>query len=174
MGIIELAIVSLLYILPAYIANSSAALFGGGFPLDFGKNFFDGKRLFGNGKTFRGLFLGLLFGIAAGNVEGFFLLGTSFSLGPVEFYTELGILLSVGALLGDLCASFVKRRLGFKQGQMFPIVDQLDFVVGAIIFSALLYMPTLEMVVFLIIITPIIHLVLNTIGYLLKLKRVPW
>jgi CDP-diglyceride synthetase len=29
-------------------------------------------------------------------------------------------------------------------------------------------------VIFLIIITPLIHLLLNIIGYLLKLKKVPW
>jgi CDP-2,3-bis-(O-geranylgeranyl)-sn-glycerol synthase len=173
MDVINLAIVSFLYILPAYIANSSAALFGGGLPLDMGKKL--GKhRILGDGKTFRGLFVGIVFGTTAGSVIGFFASGTEFGIGSINFYTLLGFLLSSGAMLGDLIKSFFKRRLGFERGQMLPLIDQLDFVVGAIVLGSLIYVPTLAMVVFLIIITPIIHLLLNVIGYLLKLKKVPW
>jgi len=173
MDLVNLAIISLLYILPAYIANSSAALYGGGIPLDFGRNLRK-HRIFGGGKTFIGLFIGVLCGTVAGNVEGFFLQGTSFAIGDIIFYSELGFLLSLGAMLGDLTASFIKRRLGYATGQMLPIIDQLDFVVGAIILGSTLYRPSFEMVVFLIIVTPLIHVLLNAIGYLLKLKKVPW
>lgn len=173
MDLITLAIVSFLYILPAYIANSSAALFGGGLPLDLGRKL--GKhRIFGDGKTFRGLALGILFGTAAGNVMGYALAGTGFSLGSIWFYTILGFLLSGGAMAGDLIKSFFKRRLGYKRGQMLPIIDQLDFIIGGIALGSLAYVPSLETVIFLIIITPLIHLFLNIVGYLLRLKSVPW
>jgi len=173
MDIIIFVIASFLYILPAYIANSSAALFGGGYPLDFGMKL-KRHRIFGSGKTFRGFILGVLFGTVAGNVMGFLLAGTAFSLGTIELYTALGFLLSVGAMLGDLVKSFFKRRLGFKSGQMLPIIDQLDFVIGAIALGSFAYIPSIKTVIFLIIITPLIHLLLNIIGYLLKLKKVPW
>ena len=173
MDLITLAIVSFLYILPAYIANSSAALFGGGTPLDLGRKL--GKhRLFGDGKTFRGLVLGILFGTAAGNVIGYALMGTEFTIGSIWFYTVLGFLLSSGAMAGDLIKSFFKRRLGYKRGQMLPIIDQLDFIIGSIALGSIAYIPSLETVIFLIIITPLIHLLLNVIGFLLKLKKVPW
>ena len=41
--------------IPAYIPNPAAALVGGGTPIDFGKCAKDGNRLFGDGKTWRGL-----------------------------------------------------------------------------------------------------------------------
>ena len=173
MDVITFVIISFLYILPAYIANSSAALFGGGFPLDFGKKL-RRHRIFGKGKTFRGLVLGVLFGTVAGNVMGFLLAGTEFSLGSIELYTALGFLLSVGAMAGDLIKSFFKRRFGYKSGQMLPIIDQLDFILGAMVLGSLIYIPSIKTVIFLIIITPLIHLLLNIIGYLLKLKKVPW
>ena len=173
MDVITFVIISFLYILPAYIANSSAALFGGGHPLDFGKKLRK-HRIFGEGKTFRGFVLGVLFGTVAGNVLGFLLAGTVFSLGSIEFYTALGLLLSIGAMLGDLVKSFFKRRIGYKSGQMLPIIDQLDFIIGAIALGSFVYIPSFKTVIFLIIITPLIHLLLNIIGYLLKLKKVPW
>ncbi len=173
MDIPTFVIASFLYILPAYIANSSAALFGGGYPLDFGKKLRK-HRIFGEGKTFRGFILGVLFGTVAGNVMGFILVGTGFSTGSIEFYTALGFLLSFGAMLGDLVKSFFKRRLAFKSGQMLPLIDQLDFIIGAMVLGSIVYIPSLKTVIFLIIITPLIHLLLNIIGYLLKLKKVPW
>ena len=38
--------------------------------MDFGKNFVDGKRIFGNNKTFRGFFFGWGVGFGVGLVEG--------------------------------------------------------------------------------------------------------
>lgn len=40
----------LLFILPAYIANATPVLFGGGMPVDFRRKFIDGERLLGDGK----------------------------------------------------------------------------------------------------------------------------
>ena len=57
----------LLFLAPMYFANSSAMLLGGKTPIDLGKNFFDGKPIFGKGKTFRGFF----FGIAMGTIAAF-------------------------------------------------------------------------------------------------------
>ena len=48
--------------LPAYVPNSAAAVFGGGTPIDFGKTCGDGRRIFGDGKTHRGFFGGVLCG----------------------------------------------------------------------------------------------------------------
>ena len=53
-------------ILPAYIANGSAVLVGGGTPIDFGKTWRDGKRILGDGKTWRGLFAGAILGMIGG------------------------------------------------------------------------------------------------------------
>ena len=45
------------------------------------------------------------------------------------------VLIPLGALLGDLTGAFIKRRLGIQPGGLLPIVDQIDFVVGAVVFS---------------------------------------
>ena len=69
MVITTLLLEALLFIFPAYCANGTPVLAGGGLPMDLGKNFFDGKRIFGSNKTFRGFFFGLTIGILVGLVE---------------------------------------------------------------------------------------------------------
>ncbi|HIH61481.1 MAG TPA: CDP-archaeol synthase, partial [Methanobacteriales archaeon] len=50
------------FMLPAYIANVSALVFGGGPPLDLGYRFIDKRRLIGDGVTWRGSVIGTLLG----------------------------------------------------------------------------------------------------------------
>src|SRR5659263_523722 len=63
---LSLIIDALWLMLPAYVPNSSAVLFSGKTPVDFGRNLIDGRRIFGPGKTFRGLIGGTLSGILVG------------------------------------------------------------------------------------------------------------
>src|SRR5665647_3184936 len=55
--------------LPAYLPNSFAAVFGGGKPIDGGRTLKDGRRIIGDGKTYRGLFSGIFFGVLAGSIQ---------------------------------------------------------------------------------------------------------
>ena len=164
MDIATLIIAALKFVFPAYCANAVPVIAGGGKPMDFGKNFFDGKRVFGNNKTYRGFFFGLAVGIAVGLVESF-LFGY-----PLLF----SVLSPLGALLGDLAAAFLKRRLGIAPGGLFPVVDQVDFVVGALLFSLPLAIVSWELAIAVLIITPPIHLVTNFVAYKLGLKKNPW
>jgi CDP-2,3-bis-(O-geranylgeranyl)-sn-glycerol synthase len=170
----DLVIRAFLFILPAYIANSSAALFGGRTPLDLGKNMKDNRRVFGDGKTFQGLFAALFFGTVAGYMIGTFVQGTEFAIGNIEFYTLLGFIMSLGAMVGDITASFIKRRRGIKRGHPVIGLDQLDFLIVAMIFGSVMYFPGWPEVILLLIVTPIIHLFLNYLGYKLRCKSVPW
>ena len=54
---------------PAYVPNPVAALCGGGTPIDFDRNHSDGRRLLGDGKTYRGLACGVLAGITVGALQ---------------------------------------------------------------------------------------------------------
>jgi len=162
--IIETIIEALKFILPAYCANAIPVIIGGGKPLDLGKNYKDGRRIFGENKTFRGFFSGLIIGSLVGIAENLF-----FGY-PILF----GFITSLGALTGDLVKSFFKRRIGLKPGKMLPVADQLDFVLGATLFSFLLMPPTLEVFITIIIITPPVHLITNFLAYLLKLKSHPF
>lgn len=165
MDVATIVVESLKLIFPAYCANAAPVLVGGGLPLDFGKNFLDGRRVFGKNKTFRGFFFGLAIGILVGLVE----------IIVFGYPTILFIVLSLlGALLGDLAGAFLKRRLDIAPGGLLPVVDQVDFVVGAILLSLPLSIITLELAVAMLIITPPIHLLTNFAAYKLKLKGNPW
>jgi CDP-2,3-bis-(O-geranylgeranyl)-sn-glycerol synthase len=162
---VQLIVDALKFMFPAYCANAVPVLAGGGFPLDFGKNFFDGRRLFGKNKTFRGFFAGLAAGTAAGLAE-------SVVFGyPLLF----GLAVSAGALLGDLAGAFLKRRLNIPPGGLLPVVDQVDFTVGAILLSLLVpFGLSWELVVTVLILTPPVHLLTNFAAYKLGLKDNPW
>lgn len=166
MGTAQLIVEALLFIFPAYCANAIPVITGGGRPIDLGKKFSDGKPIFGKNKTFRGFFSGLAVGTAVGFVESVF-----FNY-PILF----GLLLSLGALFGDLTAAFAKRRLGLSPGDLLPVVDQVDFIIGAILFSLPIRLQTLswELLATVLIVTPPIHLLTNFAAYKLGLKSKPW
>ena len=167
MDIITLVVEALKFIFPAYCANALPVLAGGGTPMDFGKNFTDGRRILGNNKTWRGFFFGWAIGIMVGLVEGFV-------FGSVPFGLLFSVLTPLGALCGDLAGAFIKRRLDIAPGGLLPVVDQIDFVVGALLFALPLGIVFLELAVTVIIITPPIHLITNFAAYKLKLKSNPW
>jgi CDP-2,3-bis-(O-geranylgeranyl)-sn-glycerol synthase len=166
MDIAQLIVEALKLIFPAYCANAIPVIAGGGFPIDFGRDFSDGRRIFGKNKTFRGFFAGLTVGTAVGLAES-----AVFNY-PVMF----GLLLSLGALFGDLTGAFLKRRLGIPPGGLLPVVDQVDFIVGAVVFSlpVTLYTLSWELAVTVLIISPPIHLLTNFAAYKLGLKDNPW
>ena len=161
---------ALYYIFPAYCANGAPVLFGGGKPIDLGKNFPDGRPIFGSHKTYRGFILGL----AIGTLVGWAQEALAPSAGLPRGNTLLGFILSLGAMIGDLLGSFLKRRLDLKPGAPLPVSDQIDFVLVALLFGALIEPPTLTEALIIIILTGPIHLMVNVIAYLLRLKETPW
>ncbi len=162
-----LVIYALYFFLPAYVANTSAGLFGDGRPLDFGRNFSDGRRLLGDGVTVRGFASGVFVGVLAGVVQGF--LETR-----IMEKVFLAFLLSFGALAGDAAGSFIKRRVDKPRGSpLFPL-DQLNFVVGGLFFASFIEVISLGAMAVLFILTPVGHLGVNKLGYHLKMKDVPW
>ncbi|MEM3765466.1 MAG: CDP-2,3-bis-(O-geranylgeranyl)-sn-glycerol synthase [Candidatus Bathyarchaeia archaeon] len=166
-AIVKLVTEAIKFIFPAYCANAIPVLAGGGLPLDFGKNFLDGKPVFGKNKTFRGFFSGLIIGTIAGFVE-------AAVFQEYQGIGYFGFFLSLGALLGDLAGAFLKRRLGIPPGELFPIVDQVDFVVGALIFAIPLHVLFFELILAVLIITPPLHMATNFAAYKLGLKSNPW
>lgn len=174
--ILVLIIKSLWLMLPAYIANPTAVLFGGGKPIDFGKNWSDGRRILGDGKTYRGLFGGAACGIIAGILQR---LGSPDGIFVMPSISAI-ITLSFGALLGDMVKSFFKRRLGFERGEKLPIIDQLDFVAGAWVLTYI-FDPqwfaenfTFWIIITVLVLTPVLHRATNILGYHIKVKKEPW
>ena len=153
------------FIIPAYVANGMPVLFRGGQPLDLGKSFFDGERIFGINKTTRGFISGILLGSLVSLIMELILM---------RGLALLGILVSLGSLLGDLFGSFLKRRLGLNPGSSLPLIDQLDFIVGALVITYPFYNFSIEMILLVLLVTPPIHITANVIAYSLKIKDSFW
>jgi len=158
-------IVAVYFMIPAYITNSIPTVFGGGKSIDFGRKFIDGERIFGVNKTIKGFLSGLICGSIAAIVEDLIL---------IKGFAFVGILISLGALSGDLFGAFVKRRLKLAPGFPLPLMDQLDFIFGALLFAYPFYDLTLGAVFLLVLITPPFHIFTNALAYLLKLKNTFW
>ncbi len=159
------AVFALIVIVPTYCTNGAPVLFGGGRPIDFGKSFSDGERIFGDNKTIRGFASGLAVGAIVGSLEAFFV---------APDLLPIALLASLGALVGDLAGAFLKRRLKMKPGSSLPGVDQLDFVVGAVLAVSTISELSLATMLILLLVTPPIHFFTNVGAYLLGLKSNYW
>lgn len=155
---------ALLYIGPSYVANAAPLLLGGGRALDGGRKLPDGQPIFGSHKTIRGVIAGIL-------------AGTIIGLGESLIDSRLvvaGFMIALGAVLGDLLGAFIKRRLHVEPGKAFPILDQLDFVLGALIFGYYFFPIGLYSAVLFVVVTPPIHLGTNYWAYRLGIKKTQW
>ncbi len=189
---IEIALLTPLWLLfPAMTSNSWAVIFGGGTPMDFGRSW-RGKRIFGDGKTWRGFFFGVVFGTLVGLAEIALMDAGLIRYSPSHWgfgstYLDalpLLVVLCAGALLGDTSKSFIKRRLGMERGHKVPVLDWYDFLVGALILAFIFYFSwTLDNLflnynwigmLFLLILIPPMHRLFNIIGYKMGKKNVPW
>jgi CDP-2,3-bis-(O-geranylgeranyl)-sn-glycerol synthase len=187
MDVLLLILMGFWLMLPAFLPNSAAVVFGGGTPVDFGRSW-KGKRIFGDGKTWRGLIGGISAGIALGFIQ--IMIASFFDpvnlWGFAPFPQALGVVtaLAVGSLLGDLCGSFIKRRLGIERGGKAAGLDQFNFIVGALLLTSLFFPGWIYAnfiqgdhwvsLLAVLIITPLLHRSVNIIGYKLGLKKVPW
>jgi len=164
------------FMLPAYFANMAPVMVKNRFkkiatPIDLGKN------IFGSNKTYRGLVFGILFAVVVAYSQfllyriGFF---RSLSFVNYSNWFILGFFFGFGALLGDLTESFVKRRLNINPGQRFVPWDQLDFVIGSLIFASLVVDVTWKRVLFIAVISFVGHILVNHTAYYLKIRKERW
>lgn len=174
---------ALLAFIPPMAANSLAVVFGGGPPIDFGKKI-GGKRIFGDGKTWRGLIGG---GVSASLIGILltFITKNFLSIYPLNVKGFMIILvLSFGALFGDIGASFIKRRLGRKRGEKTPLIDQYDFVIGTYLLGFLFFSKWMYdnyiggygviATIIILIAIPLLHRSTNYLGYKIGMKKEPW
>ncbi len=165
-------LVAVIYVLPAYIANGTPVVVlrfaRRGHPLDMGMVMRDGRRLLGDGKTVEGLISGVSAGLAAA-----VLLHTLLP-GVYRSFLEGG-LMPIGAMAGDILGSFLKRRLGVERGGSAPVLDQLGFLLLALLLAWLPYGPPVWAdpltIILLLIVTAILHISTNALAYLVGLKE---
>lgn len=176
---------ALYFFLPAYMANMAPVLvqrvpiFDAA--IDGGKSW-RGERIFGAHKTFRGFFSGVIGAVGTillqrALMQSEFFAANSlvpYHIFPLTTLLFLGFLMGAGALLGDLVKSFFKRRIGIEPGKPWTGFDQLDFVVGALVLSRLIFPLPMLHVLIIAILTPLLHLAVNGGAYTLGLKKVWW
>ena len=172
------------FMLPAYVANLSGLAFGGGTPVDGGRECKDGRRLIGNGVTWKGLqngtIIGTLVGVILGIIGTFYGDLSALTGGIIDLHVYgsifggliLGFLMAFGALLGDAVGSFLKRRIGLERGAPAPIMDQLDFVIGALVLSLLVVQISWKFFIVIAVLSLVLHLGSNTFAYLIGMKDV--
>jgi CDP-2,3-bis-(O-geranylgeranyl)-sn-glycerol synthase len=174
---------------PALVPNPGAVIFGGGTPVDLGRQW-KGARIFGDGKTWRGLLGGISFGILIGCLQIIgesnysYLLPGFIGLGPMPIALGVVATLAIGSLLGDMGGAFIKRRWGMERGQRAPVLDQYDSIAGGLLLTLLVF-PDWIMRTFIqgdawisliavIVAAYLLHRSVNIIGYKAGLKKEPW
>ena len=164
------------FVLPAYLANMMPVFFAKlGWLKSLGQPI--NEPLFGTNKTWRGIISAIFGGIIISGIQALllnFVFFINLSIYSYHNWLIFGFLAGLGAILGDLFKSFLKRKKGIKSGGSWPVFDQLDFIVGFFIFTYWLARPDWQIIVTAIILTLILHPLTNIIGYALGIKKVWW
>lgn len=147
-------------------------------PVDGGRKF-RGHRILGSHKTVRGFVVGILCAIAIVYLEKFLLQEFSFlrQLIPLD-YTRIdpiifGTLSGFGALAGDAIKSFFKRQLAISPGKSWVPFDQIDYILGGMVFTALYVQLAPMQYVVLFFLWVLIHPFTTFLGYLFRLREKP-
>ena len=157
-------------------------------PMDNNKNFIDGKRIFGDNKTWKGfigyIILNLICMILFGLLWNYTNLNhLNFFYNSIEntFFNNiiLGLLLGLGYALFELPNSFLKRRLDIEPGKtingfkkiFFIFLDQADSVFGCCLVVALFYKMSLKFYLMYVLLGAATHLIFNMILYFAKLRK---
>ena len=129
-------------------------------PVDFHRSFFDGKRIFGNSKTWIGLI-----SIPVLSILTAWLLGLAI---------EIGALIGVGVVLGDLFSSFTKRRLGMKESSMAIGLDQIPESLFPFLFVNKIYNFPLSEIALGVLSFIILELLVSRILFWLHIRKQPY
>ncbi len=131
-----------------------------GYPIDAHLRFFDQRPLFGHSKTWRGLIASLLL--------------TSLLAWLLGYSVQIGLLIALAAMCGDLLTSFIKRRLNMPSSSMAPLFDQ----VAESLFPALAVMQLFALtplnIILLVLAFILFDLLLSRLLHRIGLRRRPY
>lgn len=147
-------------------------------PID-GRRHWRGQRLLGENKTIRGYVAAIVMGAMTTWLQrDIFGVPTQLQpLFPLSYYEVnsflLGGLLGLGAILGDSVKSFFKRQRQIPPGSTWFFFDQVDYVLGGILFSLPVVALPAPHYLSILFVFFIFHIVVTHIGYYLHLKSSP-
>ncbi|MBO4459410.1 MAG: CDP-archaeol synthase [Clostridiales bacterium] len=157
-------------------------------PVDFGRNFVDGRRIFGDNKTWKGIIGYLLFNTVFTVIWGFVCAGCGIEhldffyinhANTVPFNLLIGVLLGLGYSLAELPNSFLKRRFDIKPGKtvsgftkvFFIFLDQADSIFGVALVVWCFYDLGVLLYLGYVLVGAATHLILNMMLYFMKLRK---
>jgi CDP-2,3-bis-(O-geranylgeranyl)-sn-glycerol synthase len=134
-----------------------------------------GKRVLGDHKTWRGLLAGIVAGTVVFEMQRFaYEAEVVRDLALIDYSAHPlvpGLLMGVGAGLGDAVKSFFKRRMDIEPGASWPVFDQLDFFLGAYLFVSFVYAPPLLLTIASLPVILLGNIASNAVGYWLGFKE---
>lgn len=158
-------------------------------PIDHRKILKDGKRLFGDNKTWKG-FLGIsvltvicavIWGAVCGS-DGYLFehnyMYRNFD-NTLIYNIVMGLALGFAYALFELPNSFIKRRMGISPGKAinglkgkgFVFFDQADSVFGCVLVLSFVCRMTVAFYFLYVLVGTLTHLLINVLLYLVKLRK---
>ena len=157
-------------------------------PIDAEKNFTDGKRIFGDNKTWKGMIGYIIFNTFFCVLWGF--LCSAAGLEHLDFFYSshhntlpynilVGLLLGAAYSLFELPNSFLKRRLDITPGKtvkgfwkvFFVFLDQADSIFGCALVVWLFYDLGVGLYLLYVLVGAATHIILNMLLYFAGLRK---
>ena len=158
-------------------------------PIDGGKSCPDGRRIFGDNKTWAGFF-GMIAATSIAQMVWGLLSASFYTIGSMnELYCHFdntfllnaaaGVLFGLAYVIFELPNSFIKRRIGIQPGKTahglrgiaFFIIDQIDSLLGVVLILALISGLTVPQYIQYIILGALTHIALNASLYALRIRK---
>jgi len=144
-------------------------------PVDFGKKI-KGHSILGSHKTWRGVISAMVMGLLTVYLQRWLYQFPLIKNNSLVNYDKIsififGFLISFGAIFGDLFFAFLKRRQRIQPGAPWIPFDQINYVVGTFLFLTPYLRIDIIYWITILVLTFLLHLVFNYIGYRLGLSR---
>lgn len=183
MAAIILQILQVIYLmLPGIFANMAPVLVKRvpilAYPLDHNRKF-GGKSLLGSHKTYRGLFSAVIFSILVSWLQRYLYQYSFFKdLSLINYTTTSivlwGLLIGLGVIIGDAAESFFKRRKKIAPGKPWFPWDQIDSVLGGLVFIAPIYLAPLWIWATSITLSLVLHVSIRHVAFYLGINKKKW